>query len=548
MTVGKMDATMNFFSQRPLNFSAFFHYNNVYTNRENLSNLRSKTTSFGGNFTWYNKFLPIQASYLQGKWYETELLTGRALTTMQKNAQVRIDKSFSAYDNNQIIYFHNDYTRDDAYISRTQNVSDNISVNNTVYFNKARDYTFISSISGIDQYGSDAFRRYQIDESINLNLPKRFSLYASYNFYNYSRLAQTLNQNSVRAGLHHQLYESLRTGLSLEYNLIRQTFYKEENPRIGIDINYEKKIFLKGKLMLGYVYNWQRQRHTGDPIELQISSEQHTLTDGQITLLGRAYISVNSVVVKDATGTIIYQPNFDYILIPRSNYLEIQRMPGGQIPNKGIVFVDYIAMLPGSYKYDVNFMSATASVSLFNRLVEVYFKWSNQGYSNLDTAEYLTLNYFTQTTYGCRLEYRFASGGAEFENYQSSIIPYRLVRYWLQLQGTLLNRITFSLNGNWRDYDLIAENTRQQFIDVIGNVGYQINPQNNINLELAYRKQVGQQIDLDLLIGRLQFSTVFRQIYLKIGIQLYERDYLHERTNFIGGFFQIVRSFNWHKK
>jgi len=548
VTVGKFDATLSFFNQKPVNFSVYYHYNDVYANRENLTNIRSNTTSYGGNFAWSNKILPFQAAYMHGKWYETELETGRTFTTLQKNLQTRVDKSFSAYDNSQIVYFHNDYTRDDAEIARTRNVSDNLSMNNTIFFDKKRQYTFISAISGIDQYGSDAFRRIQVDESVNLNLPKRFSLYASYNFYDFSRSFQNINQNSVRTTLHHQLYESLRSGLSLEYNHIRQTYYDETNPKAGVDVNYEKKIPLKGRLMLGGSYNWQRMQHTGESTEMPVQHEQHVLTDGQMTLLNKAYVNVSSVVVWDVTGTIIYQLNLDYVLIEHGNYVEVQRMPGGRIPDKATVFVDYTAMLPGSFKYDVNFISLTASVSLINRLVEVYFRWANQGYSSLETTDFLTLNYFTQTTYGLKLEYKFASGGAEYENYNSTIVPYRLVRYWLQVQGNISGKLTYSLCGNWRTYNLTAENTVQQFIDVIGNLGYQIGPRNNISLELAYRKQVGQQIDLNLLTGRLQYTTQIRQIYIRVGIDVYRKDYLHERTNFMGGFIQVVRNFNWYRK
>jgi hypothetical protein len=99
-----------------------------------------------------------------------------------------------------------------------------------------------------------------------------------------------------------------------------------------------------------------------------------------------------------------------------------------------------------------------------------------------------------------------------------------------------------------RSYDLTADNTRQQFIDMIGNLGYQISPQTNISVELGYRKQVGQQIGLDLLTSRIQFATVFRQISVKVGFDVYQRDYLNERTHYLGGFIQIVRNFNWYRK
>lgn len=549
VTVKKWDAIINFFNQKPVNFSFFYHYDDVYANRENLSNIRSNTTNFGGNFSWSNNILPVQASYLQGKWYETELLTGRTFATLQKNYQVRIDRSFSTYSNNQIQYYHNDYSREDAEIAvRTQNISDNLCMNNTVFFDKKHDYSFISLLSGINQWGTDTYRRYQADESVNMSLPKRFTLGLSYNYYDYIRGIQAIRQNSFHAILQHQLYESLHTGLSLEYNGIHQSSYTETNPRAGIDVNYEKKIFLKGKLMLGCMYNWQRQQHKGEETPLQVMREEHYLTDGQLTLLNKPFVNINTVRVTDATGTIIYQANFDYVLLVRNDYLEIQRVPGGQIPDKSTVYVDYLVMLPGSYKYDVTFKRISASVSLFGRLLEVYFKLGNQTYSGQSTTDYLTLNYFTQTDYGFKLEYKFASGGAEYEQYKSTIVPYNLLRYWLQVQGIIASKVSYSLSGNMRSYDLTADNTRQQFIDMIGNLGYQISPQTNVSVELGYRKQVGQQIGLDLLTGKIQFATVFRQISIKVGMDVYQRDYLHERTNYLGGFIQITRNFNWTRK
>jgi hypothetical protein len=252
--------------------------------------------------------------------------------------------------------------------------------------------------------------------------------------------------------------------------------------------------------------------------------------------------------VKDVTGTILYQPNFDYILIQRNNYLEIERMPGGQIANKARVYIDYTSMQPGSYQYDVNFHSFSASVLIFNRLAELYYRFTFQDYHNLETTEYLTLNYFKQNIIGLRLEYKFASGGVEYENYHSTIVPYRSVRYYFVLQGTTKNRFLYSLNGNIRDYYMVDDSTRQKFIDITGKVSYSFSQYLTFNLEMGYRKQIGDRIDLDLLIARGEFIGFIRQISFRIGIETYKRDYLYEKTNFIGGFIAIARTFNWNKR
>ncbi|MEI6455628.1 MAG: hypothetical protein WCO93_05015 [bacterium] len=547
-TMQKINIAATLFRQRTFTLGAFFNYNMVYTNRENLSNIKSNGTNWGANLNFSNKILPFQASYQQSKWHETEIATGRTFLTNTKNFQARIDKSFSSHDNNELTYSHNDYFRQDALLYDTRNISDNLLLNNTIYFDHKRNYYLISNISGIDQRGNDAFRRFQIDEGVSLNLPMHFILSTNYFFYNYHRATQDLNQHQVSGTLRHKLYQSLTTGISGEYNSLVHTFYKEQNSKTGIEILYEKKIPLKGLLALSYVFNWQRQNRQSDPVQLPILHEEHTLTDGRIVLLDKAFVDPSTVVIKDVTGTIIYQPDFDYLLIQRNDFLEIQRIPGGQIPNNGKVYADYISMQPGSYRYDVLFNNLNASISLWNRLVEVYYRFAKQDYFNLVTAEYLTLNYFTQQIAGCRLEYRFANGGVEYENYNSSIIPYRMMKYYVALQGNIKGRFTFSLNGNLRQYNMLEDNTRQTYADIIGAVGYNFGPQTRVSLEVGYRKQVGKEIDLNLLTARTEFTTVFRQVFFKIGFEIYGRDYLSERTNFFGGYVQIVRNFNWHKK
>jgi hypothetical protein len=131
-TMQKINVAATLFRQRAFTLGGFFNYNMVYTNRENLSNIKSNGTNWGANLNFSNKILPFQASYQQSKWYETEIATGRTFLTNTKNFLVRIDKSFSSHDNNQLTYSHNDYFRQDALLYDTRNISDNLILNNTV--------------------------------------------------------------------------------------------------------------------------------------------------------------------------------------------------------------------------------------------------------------------------------------------------------------------------------------------------------------------------------------------------------------------------------
>ena len=546
-TLKKLNINGTFFRQKNITIGTFANFNQLYNNRENLSNIKTNSSNWGVNLSYSNKYVPVTAIYNEGKMDEMEIQTGRTYITKFKSIEFKATKSFTTFDMNEIGYSHNDYFRQDINLTRIRNICDNIYLNDNIYFNKTRTSSLFSNISETRQSGNEAYSRFQVMENVSLKLPKEFNLNGGYNYYFTQREFQRINQHSVTAILRHQLYQSLISQLSVEYNNLFTTFYKESNGRAGIDFGYDKKI-PGGHLSLSYKFYWQRQERTSEAVASRIINEEHLLADGQLELLKKANVDPASVSVKDITGTIIYQPNFDYILIPRNGYLEIQRIPGGQIPNNSTVHVDYTSVQPGSYQYDVNFHFFSASVILFKRIIEFYYRLAYQDYHNLKTTDNLTLNYFKQNIFGLRFEYRFASGGVEYELYNSTIIPYRSIRYYLILQGSCQNRFLYSLNGNMHDFYMLDDHSVQKFIDLTGKISYVVSPHFSINVELGYRKQMGQRIDLDLLIARGEIITSIRQISFRIGAETYKRDYLNEKNNFIGSFLKITRTLNWTKR
>jgi len=547
-TIKKLDVTATFFKQKPVSLILYANMNELYTNRENLSDYKLNSTNLGGNLSYSNKILPLQVRYLYSKWNEKELQTNRLFKNRQSFLQADVNKSFSARDRNEFRYSHDNFYRQDDLLPAISNVSDNIDLSNRIDFDNLRNYSFQSHITGINQKGNDTYSRIQVNEGVHMKLPANLTLSGNYDFFNTKRATQKTTQNNVSGMLGYRLFESLFVNVTYENNSTKNTQYDENNDKLGLDLRYVKKIPLKGQISLSYISYYQWQKRKNEVTALQVYSEEHTLQDGQIELLKNPYAFENSVVIKDATGTVIYQLYFDYNLIKRNNYLEIQRVPGGQIPDNSTVYIDYSFMPPGSYQYQAKYRQFGADLMLFGNLVEVYFRLAKQDYNHIESTDLVTLNYFDQQVYGGRLEYKFASGGAEYELYNSSIVPYRSIRYFIDLQGSLRQKILFSLNGNMRNYLMLDDNSKQRYMDLTGNISYTFSPQTRLILEAGYRKQQGQGIDLDLLTGKAEFTTTFRQVFFKVGVQVYRRIYLGEKTNFIGGYFEIVRSFTWNRK
>ena len=64
-----------------------------------------------------------------------------------------------------------------------------------------------------------------------------------------------------------------------------------------------------------------------------------------------------------------------------------------------------------------------------------------------------------------------------------------------------------------------------------------------VNLDLEYRKQVGDEIDLDLIRARTEFNTNVHKIYLRLGFEVYRRYYISEQIDYWGVYFQVDRRF-----
>lgn len=544
-TLKKVDLMTTLCNNRPVTLQGFLNYDQNYFNRELLTNVRSNNLQWGGRLSLNNKILPLTISYRNVNWDQEETETGRIFRMDQDNLQARATKSFGSRDRSELVYSHNDYLYSYAGLHQTLQQIDRLALHNNIYLDSARNYNLNSRIIWYNQEGTTAFRRFEVLEGITLNLPYNLRGMLNFDLYNLKDPRQVWDQKRGRASLQHKLFESLTSKIYFDYarvDLETSIPHRESDIRSGIDLKYTKKI-PTGTLNLTYRY--YRHGHTteGETGFIQVFNEEQRISDGEVTLLNKPYIETPSVVVKDISGGIIYQPNFDYIIIQRASYLEIQRVPGGQIPNGGTVYVDYAYQQPGNYSYGASNNHFTASVLLFKRLIELYYSYGVQDYPRVDQGDLLTLNYFTQHLYGVRMDVGFARGGIEADRYESSIIPYRMRRYYLDVNWNIRSKLILNLNGNIRDYRMIADEEDQLYSNISGRVAYRINPRMRLSLESGYLNQRGTNIDLDLLTARAMFHASFNKLHLRTGVEMYRRLYQNSEFALNGAFLQLTRKF-----
>jgi len=544
-TLNKLGIKASVFNNKPITLNTYINFHQSYFNRELLTDVKSNNRLLGGILTSNNKFLPLSLAFRQTQWDQTELQSGRNFSMDQSNIEGRIYKTFGQDDKNELVYSHDEYNYQYSDLDDVINKTDRLRLSNNLYFDKEKNLNYNSLISYYNQKGNNEYNRFESLQRILFNLPNNFRFTANYDYYKREDLFQTTAQNRVRGELHHKLFLSLKSNLFIDYsNLNRNSGFnsQESNTRSGIDFKYTKKIPL-GQLNLSYSYFRQHQSAISESSLLQIRSEEHKLSDDEIVLLDKAYIDPLTIEVRDETGTILYQPDFDYILVERNNFIEIQRVLGGLIVNNQIIYVDYIAAPPGTYEYNANNNAFSASLLLFKRIFELYYRRSAQDYSNISQTDLLTLNYYTQNIVGARFDFGFVRAGIELDDYESTIIPYQLMRYYVNLNGRLGKKFLLSLNGSIRDYIIIDNEVDRIYANLSGRLAYNINRKMKVNLDVGYLNQSGRNIDLEALTGRLEFTSNFRQLTMKAGMEVYNRLYVNSRHTLNGGYIQIARKF-----
>ncbi len=543
-TTKKLNFLTTFFPKKKITFVASANYDESFARRENLTDIKTISKYMGGSLIYTNKYIPISFDIYKRNLVQTEIQTERTLKMDQIHIEGRAEQSFTVNDKQRFIYSHKIYSNLNENYYHSTNISDDINFNSNVSLGEKGVFSFTTTVSNISQRGSTNYNRFQAMENLVIKLPSNFLFITNYNFYNLNQPFTRMAQNTSLNSLSHKLYKSLDSRFYFEYSTIRHTVFDEVNNKTGIDFNYNKKIPW-GNLQLSFGYFNYNQKYTSDSLNLNIVNEEYVLSDSKIVLMRRPFILLPTIVVKDNTGTIIYQEGLDYMLVVRNQYIEIRRIPSGMIPNEGKVYIDYSARQPSSYKYDANNYAFSANVSVLKGKLDVYYRFAFQNYNNLENTDFITLNYFTQNITGFRLGIAFFSLGAEYESYQSSILPYNMTRLYLNMQKNVGSKLSLAFNGNLQTYNMLNEPLAriQQYADMTGRVEYAIIGQSRLNLDIMYRKQSGRGIDLDLVTARLEFSSVFYQLFIKAGVEFYRRNYIGEKINFKGTYIQISRKF-----
>lgn len=541
----KLYVSSQILKEKPLSFRTRMNLSESSVNIDNIENYQRINKHFGGTALYKNRFLePVMLSYDARKSYSKNSSTGRALDQSGDIFQLNMSKGIKSRFYTMLHAVHkNDHTNL-AINNQLSSTTDRVSLNTTYKFSKLYRNRLNSKIDYFNRnfYGNN--ERLSFYERLDMKLSERMR-WSNTSNYAINGLKNGNSKNFTYSSfLSHTLYQSLTSNANIGYINTKSNFRKQTGYNYGLGTRYNKKIPLNGNLRINYSYNKRINNTDGLSSTLEENNKEYLLSDDDVVLLGHSNISRNSIIMRNITGTLIYDENIDYVLYDIGNFIEIQRLPGGLIENNATVLISYTANQNGDYTINSNTNSFSAGINLFKDIVHFNYHFSNQNFKNTSRIIYEAENYYKSIGYSSGIHYDFFQGNLRYEKYTSDLVPYSQLSYNITLRGNFRQNILYNLIYNMEDFRIIQEDGRAEKRGrLAGMVAYSFNTKSRLNFTIGYNKRTLNNYEKKWFNGRISYSTSIGALSFMANVNFYNNNTEFYDTNYLGGQISIFRNF-----
>jgi len=283
------------------------------------------------------------------------------------------------------------------------------------------------------------------------------SLASSYNYsFRSSQSDGAVNRShDVEASLSHQLYASLRSTIAAGGNLRQTGVDGSSSDELSYYANiaeaYTKQLGRLGVLKLNGSRSERRSEVDSQGQTAAILDEAAVLSDDSLTYLAELNIDPISILVTDASGTVLYTADIDYSVVQHGLSTEIRRLSAGRILNGATVLVDYIAANQPSDRF-----TTTSTAGGFRLEIT---DWRASLYGNIRTANSygasaVNVDQTTDRMLGLSTVIGRVSTGLEYQEFESLFSPHRQLRSYQKAAFAPLDgsRLTVDLQQVWSEH------------------------------------------------------------------------------------------------
>ena len=510
----------------------------------NSATVESET--FGGATGYRDGPVPVKLSYYQTHEDATDF--NQTMLTDQRtlNLDARNDRSKDNFTDFTYQFYQLDRdTQQGGYGFTTANTYNHAGLTDIERFSSST----LQSTFRFDDRESPGNSAIDLNAAANYNILHSDHLRS---YYNVSASGFTGDQSDsyqtyAQAGITHQLFDSLSTGLEGHGSTFNSgsagSTLDSQSAGTTASIDYTKRLSGWSRLSIHNTtgYNFTEQENSGS--DMVIPNESHVVPVSGLVRLNQPR-AVSLDVVTDIKGTPL-QLGLDYTVIETTDPWQIQIITTGpaRIQPGDVILVTYTILANPTGHYSTLSDDATIRLSFWDNLTSVYLRYYTVN-NNASSSEFLLQDDQVLET------------GAEFNWHQ-----FHVNGSYVDEHSTLYDNQTYNLaesysHGVWTDCSVGVDLTQQWGVETYNNsagtnqtdhltfynfmLHYDWHPLSTLNwtAEVGYRMQRGFGFDQDLFAARTYVNWTIAKFQLHFG---YEHQLQEIRPNLRESDFVFLR-------
>jgi len=482
-TLLEYDLNGTFFDRRAYPLIFFSRREMSQVMRKYSRNYDLDTDSYGLNLHWRNLWLPLHLDY-----HHTESQTdGLELDRRQQLDTVTFSGSHMYKDlsSTQFDLYHSDDQTDyGSQENPEKNKTDEYNVSNILTWGKyVRRSSFASSYRYRDESGTSPVSSSKWRESLGWQLGRALRWSVDYENNRDKPLDLKRNEQVGRTWLEHRFYDSLTTRIKYEQRALDLDASSEDYFNGGLNLAYKKLLPAASRVDIAYDYSYAETKRKGEADQQFIIDEQVTMEAAGINYLDFFNIDADSLVVRSADRTTIYQEGVDYTVNQVGMRTGLELTAGSLISPGDQVSVDYFYLIDPGITFSSTGNQASFSLSLFSRRYRLYGNCYFMDQKLLDSDENLRgdllLNDVTSWTIGAQSSLDYSIYGLEYVDYDATTDA------WQSMEGYWRYSRYFS-----RQYVMVQLKDRLTSYDADDGAGGSAEKENVITAGFSYRKRL----------------------------------------------------------
>ena len=468
----------------------------------------------------------------------TEDVTNTDRPTHDDETLLTLDASYrrASDDRTSLRYSNRDFAREEAGLAGYDGVQQTLYVLDEAAF-AGPAARLLSSLNLTDLNESHAdSRSLTLREDYRRQPRPALGQGATYQYDRREAADVTTDQHEGEVYVEHRLFESLesRLDVQVEHSETREPGASDTSLRYGPGWgeHYAKRLGDAGRLGLDLELRLDRMERDAQGGSLRVLDESLQLTDGRPAVLSQPDVRRDSIVVTDVGGARFYTEGFDYRVVPRGAFTEIQRVFGGAIPNGSVVRVDYTTRGAASDDLYRQEQRIGFELDLYERLLYLHGARRAVLHSSGDA---LVFQDHREHVLGVKSRWAGLEVGAEQVDYESDALSYEGPSYYAELSW---DHDATSLKLHAGRSDLTYRN-QDGFLDTrTYTLSYDWHPLTTVSLQVFagdYREET-QEGDRDLVSVEGRMVLVFNRLTLE-GSYRFEDEQLqdedHERRYYL---------------